>query len=97
MPGDSYGNGYHQAFEPDGMEDIGAEEKRCPQQAEGDNLRMERNDLPLSKASDVCSQVRMTHQPIVHAARTTIVAVCGEQHQWSGGQHRKKDADDAHY
>ena len=30
MPGDSYGNGYHQAFEPDGMEDIGAEEERAP-------------------------------------------------------------------
>ena len=95
VPCDSYGNGYHQALEPDRLEDVCTEEERGPQKGEDVCLDAARNDLVLAEVLDVAPEVGMVHQPVVHAVRTTVVAVGGKQYQWRGGQHRQEDADDA--
>ena len=96
MDGDSYVDGEHEALEPDGVEDIGAEEERGPQQREGDDLGVQRNDLALGEVADIGSQVGMAHEPVVHATRTAVVAPGGKQQQRRSGQHWQEDADDAH-
>lgn len=61
----SYGNGYHQALEPDGFEDIGAEEERCPQHGEYIYLDAAGDDLMLAEIADVRPQLGVAHQPVV--------------------------------
>ena len=34
MDSDAYGDGYHEAFKPDGVEDVGAKKEREPQHGE---------------------------------------------------------------
>ena len=53
MPRHPDGNGYHEAFEPDGGENIGAEEERCPQHCEYIYLCPARDDAMFTESPDV--------------------------------------------
>lgn len=97
VPCHSYGDGYHESFEIDGVEDVGTEEEWGPQEAEGEDLRMEGDDLLLRKVADVCAQIGVMHEPVIHVAWAAVVAVGSKEYEWSSGQHRQKDTDDAHY
>lgn len=97
MKGDSYGDGEHQALEPNRGEDIGTEEERGPQETEDIHLDPKGNDLVLGEAADVVTQARVLHQPVVHTARAAVVTPGGKQQQWRGGQHGQEDADDAQH
>ena len=66
MDGDAYGDGYHEAFEPDGVEDIGAKEEREPQHGEDVCFDAAGYHPVLAEVTDVGTQLRMTHQPVVH-------------------------------
>lgn len=81
----SYGNSYHQTFEPDGVEDVGAEEERGPQQGEDVHFDTAGDDLVLPKIADVRAELGMAHQPVVHAGRAAVIAECCEQQQRGGG------------
>ena len=55
MYGNSYGNNQHEAFEPDGVEDIGTEEERCPQHGEDIRFDTTGNHPILAEVANVRS------------------------------------------
>ena len=65
MYGNSYSNHHHEAFEPDGVEDIGTEEERCPQHGEDIHLDTTGNHPVLAEIANIRSQLGMAHQPVV--------------------------------
>ena len=56
MPCYSYGDGYHQALEPDGREDIGTEEERGPQQGERNDFDPSGDDAMLTEVAYVFAE-----------------------------------------
>jgi len=67
MDGDTYGNGYHKAFETNRVEDISTVEERCPQHGEDIHLDTARDNLMFTKFTDIRAQFRMVHQPGIQA------------------------------
>lgn len=67
MDGDTYGNGYHKAFETNRVEDISTVEERCPQHGEDIHLDAARDDLVLTEITDIRAQLGMVHQPGIQA------------------------------
>ena len=55
MPSYPNSNGYHQAFEPYGSKDIGAEEERAPQKGENIDLDLTGYNSIFAESLDVCA------------------------------------------
>jgi hypothetical protein len=67
VPRYTHSDDYHQAFEPNGGEDIGTEEERYPKESEGISFYLARDNLVFPEASYMITEIRVVHQPSIHA------------------------------